>query len=147
MSLIQNKKLYLNYTISEYFEAGIKLTGNEVKAVRNSNAQIDGAKIIIRGAEAFIVGMNISIYQNHDNNNIKKMKNEKKPELDRNRKLLLKKNEILKLAILTEKGFNLQAEKVFDKHGLLKLQIAVCKKKNKADKREVIKKRDLKRDL
>ena len=144
MSLIQNKKLYLNYTVSEYFEAGLKLTGNEVKAIRNSNAQIDGAKIIIRGGEAFIIGLNISTYQNHDKI---KDKNKKDLELNITRKLLLKKKEILKLAILSEKGFNLQAENIFDKHGLLKLQIAVCKKKNKADKREVIKKRDLKRDL
>jgi len=139
MSLIQNKKLHLNYTVSETFEAGIKLLGNEVKSIRSSQAQIDGAKIIIRGGEAFIVGMSISPYQNHDK--VKK----KIIENDRTRKLILNKSEILKLAVLTEKGFNLQAEKVYDKHGIIKLQIAVCKRKNKQDKRETIKKKDLKR--
>ena len=49
----------MNYEIKERFEAGLELFGNEVKAIRNSKAQIDGAKIIIRGGEAFIVGMNV----------------------------------------------------------------------------------------
>jgi len=147
MSIVQNKKLHLNYTVFDSFEAGLKLTGNEVKAVRGSAAEIEGAKIIIRGGEAFLVGIYISPYQNHDklNNENKKTKNQTRS--DKTKKLLLKKNEILKLATLVEKGFHLLVEKIIEKHGLLKLQIAVCKRKNKADKREIIRKRDLKRDF
>ena len=65
MSVVQNKKLHLNYTVFDSFEAGLKLTGNEVKAVRGSAAEIEGAKIIIRGGEAFLVGIYIAPYQNH----------------------------------------------------------------------------------
>src|SRR5574343_1260266 len=105
MSLVENKKLHLNYEIKERFEAGLELVGNEVKAIRNSKAQIDGAKIIIRGGEAFIVGMNISPYQASEK--LEKTKN------DRTRKLLLKKSEILKLATESEKGLQIFPIKIF----------------------------------
>ena len=144
MSLIQNKKLHLNYEIKETLEAGLKLTGNEVKAIRSGQAQIDGAKIIIRGGEAFVVGLQISPYQNQD---ARINKNEIHNQMnDRVVKLLLNKNEIFKLYQLSEKGFQLQAEKIYTLHGLLKLQIAVGKRKKKNDKRETIRQKDFKRD-
>jgi len=157
MSLIQNKKLHLNYEIKETLEAGLKLTGNEVKAIRSGQAQIDGAKIIIRGGEAFVVGLQISSYQNQkkinppsSDNNKNKIKIEESKinnqTSDRIVKLLLNKNEIFKLHQFSEKGFQLQAEKIYTVHGLLKLQIAVGKRKKKADKRETIRQKDFKRD-
>lgn len=138
MSLVENKKLHLNYEIKDKFEAGLELFGNEVKAIRIGKAQIDGAKIIIRGAEAFIVGMNVSPYQ--------QSLKEEKTKNDRTRKLLLKKSEILKLATESEKGFSILPIKIFDNHGLLKLEFALAKRKNKQDKRETIKKKDFERD-
>jgi len=155
MSLIHNKKLHLNYEIKETLEAGLQLTGNEVKAVRSGQAQIDGAKIIIRGGEAFVVGLQISPYQNQ---NIKKIISSPSPNKKNNEnkiinqnsdrivKLLLNKNEIFKLHQFSEKGFQLQVEKIYTLHGLLKLQIAIGKRKKKNDKRETIRQKDFKRD-
>jgi len=138
MSLVENKKLHLNYEIKERFEAGLELFGNEVKAIRIGKAQIDGAKIIIRGGEAFIVGMNVSPFQ--------QSLKEEKSKNDRTRKLLLKKSEILKLSTESEKKLLLLPVKIYDNHGLIKLEIAVCARKNKVDKRETIKLKEFKRE-
>ncbi len=138
MSLVENKKIHLNYHIVDKYISGIQLTGNEVKAVRNSKAEITGAKIIIRDGEAFIVGMNVSPYQQSLNS--EKIKN------DRTRKLLLKKSEILKLATESEKGLSILPIKIFADHGLLKLELGLSKRKNKQDKRETIKKKDFERE-
>ena len=140
MSLVENKKLHLNYEVKDKLEAGIELFGSEVKAIRSSKAQIDGSKVIIRGGEAFIVGMNVSPYQNSKDEEKKKEKN------DRTRRLLLKKSEILKLATESEKGFSFLPIKIYDNHGLLKLEIGICKRKNKADKRETIKLKEFKKE-
>ena len=140
MSLIENKKIHLNYEIKDKLEAGLELFGNEVKAIRSSKVQIDGAKVIIRGGEAFIVGMNVSPYQNSKDEEKKKEKN------DRTRRLLLKKSEILKLATESEKGLSLLPIKIYDHHGLLKLEIGIGKRKNKSDKRETIKLKEFKKE-
>ncbi|MEN9338633.1 MAG: SsrA-binding protein [Candidatus Parcubacteria bacterium] len=140
MSLVENKKIHLNYEVKERFEAGIELIGNEVKSIRSGQAQIDGAKVIIRGGEAFIVGMSVSPFQNHENLKKKNLEN------DRTRKLLLKKSEILRLATESEKGLSLLPVKIYDHHGLLKLEIGICKRKNKADKRETLKLKEFKRE-
>lgn len=138
MSLVENKKLHLNYEVTSKIEAGLELTGNEVKSIRSSQAQIDGAKVIIRGSEAYIVGMNVSPYQNSEK--------EKRAKNDRTRRLLLKKSEILKLATESEKGLPLLPIKIYDNHGLLKLEVGICKRKNKADKRETIKLKEFKKE-
>lgn len=156
MSLVENKKLHLNYEVTQKLEAGIELLGNEVKSIRGSQAQIDGAKVIIRGGEAFIVGMSVSSYQNHLSSPKSSPKGRTSPlslgkglgdrTNDRTRRLLLKKSEILKLATENEKGLSLLPIKIFNDHGLLKLEIGICKRKNKADKRETIKLKEFKRE-
>lgn len=138
MILIENKKIHLDYEIKNKFEAGIELTGNEVKAIRNSKAQITGSKVIVRGGEAYIVGMSVSPYQQSSK--------EEKSKNDRTRKLLLKKSEILKLIAESEKDLSILPIKIFDNHGLLKLEIGLAKRKNKQDKREIIKLKDFKRE-
>lgn len=138
MALIENKKIHLTYEVKDKYEAGLELFGNEVKAIRNGKAQIDGAKIIIRGGEAYIVGMSVSPYQNSEK--------EKKEKDDRTRRLLLKKSEILKLATETEKGYSFLPIKIYDSHGILKLEVGVCRRKNKADKRETIKLKEFKKE-
>lgn len=138
MSLVENKKIHLDFEIKSKFETGIELTGNEVKSIRNSKAQISGAKIIIRGGEAFIVGMSVSPYQASDKEN--------KIQNDRVRKLLLKKSEILKLSTESEKGISILPIKIYDNHGLLKLEIGLAKRKNKSDKRETLKLKEFKRE-
>ena len=134
MAFVENKKLHLNYEVKDKFEAGISLSGNEVKSIRKSKAQIDGTKIIIRGGEAYIVGMNISEYQ--------QSAKEEKRKNDRTRKLLLKKSEILKLATESEKGLSILPIKLYDSHGLIKIEIGLVKRKNKVDKRETLKAKD-----
>ncbi len=156
MSLVENKKLHLNYEVKDKLEAGLELFGNEVKSIRSGQAQIDGAKVIIRGGEAFIVGMNVSQYQNQNHIKTpsplrgaspKKGSKPKNTEInDRTRKLLLKKSEILKLATEPEKGLLLLPSKIYDNHGLLKLEIGICKRKNKVDKRETLKLKEFKRE-
>lgn len=138
MALVENKKIHLTYEVKDKYEAGLELFGNEVKAIRNSKAQIDGAKIIIRGGEAYIVGMSVSPYQNSEK--------EKRDKNDRTRRLLLKKSEILKLATESEKGYSLLPIKIYDSHGILKLEFGVCKRKNKADKRETLKLKEFKKE-
>ena len=70
----------------------------------------------------------------------------KKEKNDRTRRLLLKKSEILKLATENEKGLSLLPIKIFNDHGLLKLEIGICKRKNKADKRETLKLKEFKKE-
>ncbi len=156
MSLVENKKLHLNYEVKDKLEAGIELFGNEVKSIRGSQAQIDGSKVIIRGGEAFIVGMSVSPYQNHLASPKSSPKGRTSPlsigkglgdrTNDRTRRLLLKKSEILKLATENEKGLSLLPIKIFNNHGLLKLEIGICRRKNKADKRETLKLKEFKRE-
>ncbi len=154
MSLVENKKIHLNYEVVQKLEAGIELLGNEVKSIRSSQAQIDGSKVIIRGGEAFIVGMSVSPYQNHTKTPSPlrgaSPKKGSKPKIaetnDRTRRLLLKKSEILRLATENEKGLSLLPIKIFNNHGLLKLEIGICKRKNKADKRETLKLKEFKRE-
>jgi len=86
MTLIDNKKAFFDYEILEKFEAGISLLGFEVKSLKLKRGNISGSRVIIRGEEAFIVGMDVSPYQ---------PKNTPKDyDPARTRKLLLKKNEI-----------------------------------------------------
>ena len=137
MSLVQNKKIHLEYEILKTFEAGLVLTGNEVKAIRNGQAQIAGAKIIVRGAEVYLVGMSINPYQDKDT----KTKN------DRTRKLLLKSAEILRLATEeAKKGIQILPVKIYDHHGMLKIEIALVSRKTKQDKRETLKQKDFNRE-
>ena len=140
MSLVENKKIHLDFEIKDSFLSGMELFGDEVKSLRKSKASMLGAKIIIRNFQAFLIGLAISTYQ------IKKFE-ENKPT-NRTIRLLLKKSELVKLnTIQNEKTFSLIPKKIFDNHGLLKLEFCLCKKKNKHDKREAIRKKDEKRIL
>ena len=86
MTLVEYKKMFLKYAPMEEFAAGIELSGQEVKALRNKLGSLDGARVVIRGGEAFIVGMTIPPYQAA---NMKK-----NYDAERARRLLLAKKEI-----------------------------------------------------
>ncbi len=136
----QNKKAYHDYEILEEYEAGIELKGFEVKSVKLGRASLKGARVVVRGGEAFLIGASIPAYQaanspdNYD------------PE--RARRLLLNKKEINKLiGKEQEKGLTLPALSLYNKGRLVKLKFAVARGKKKRDKREEIRKRDLERDL
>ena len=138
--LIQNKKAYFDYEILEKFEAGMSLRGFEVKSLRNKQGSVLGSRVIIRGGEAFVVGMEIPPYQPANT--------PKEYEPQRTRKLLLKKNEIkYMLGKGEERGLTIVPIRVYNKGRVIKMEIGIAKGKKKYDKRETIKKRESKRKI
>jgi len=135
--LVQNKKAGFNYEFEERFEAGLELFGHEVKSLRNKQGSLDGSYIIVRGGEAFLIGMHIPPYQP---NNIQDY------DPDRNRKLLLTKEEIARISD-TEKGLTIVPTVVYNKGRWIKIEIGIARGKKKFDKRETIKKRDTDREI
>jgi SsrA-binding protein len=135
--LIHNRKASFNYEILERFEAGIELTGPEVKSLRAGQGALDGAFVTVRGAEAFITGMTIPPYQ---------VNNQDAYEPDRPRKLLLTKAEIKRLSEI-EKGLTIVPISVYNKGRWMKLEIASVRGKKQKDKRQTLKKRDTERQI
>ena len=137
--VFQNKKASFNYFLSDFLEAGLSLTGTEIKSIKAHKVSLNDSYITFKNGEAFIINMNISEYEkgnifNHD------------PL--RTRKLLLHKNEILKFEQKTIKdGYTVVPTKLYLKKGRAKLEIALGKGKKLYDKRETIKARDDKRDM
>ena len=140
MKLVDSKKLHLTHTISKSYEAGLELFGFEVKALRNKQGSLEGAKVLIRGGEAFLVGVYIPPYQAANT--------PKSYDPYRTRKLLLKKSEVLELYNLEQsKTLTLHPNSLYSTHNLIKCEVAVCKKKDTKDKREDIKKNIARREL
>lgn len=137
---INNRKAGFNFDILEKFEAGISLLGTEVKSVRKGQGKLDGAYVVIRGEEAFLVGASIPAFQ------VPNAPEDYEPE--RPRKLLLSKKELAKLDNGSEKqGLTIVPIRLYNNGRLLKLEVALAKGKKQFDKRETIKKRDVERDL
>ncbi len=136
---ITNRKAFYDYEILDRFEAGINLYGQEVKAVRLGQADITGSFVRIIGSEAYLVNAKIFPYQNARTEDYDER---------RTRKLLLHKSEIIALKSKTD-GSNLSLVPVslYFKHGFVKLEVALGKGKKKYEKREAIKKRDIKRHI
>ena len=140
MSLIEYKKAKLRYAVLETFQAGLELSGAEVKALRNKQGKLDGSRVVIRGGEAYIVGMSIPPYQQ---GNTPAGYN---PE--RNRRLLLKKGEIEELLAGEErKGLTVVPLEVYNAGRYIKARVAIVRGKNKSDKREDLKLKDAKREM
>lgn len=140
MALIEYKKAGLKYSVLETFTAGLELTGAEVKAVRAKHGKLDGSRVIIRGGEAFIVGMSIPPYQ------VANTPAGYDPE--RTRKLLLTKKEIIQMQTEeAKKGLTIVPLEVYNSGRFLKARIAIVRGKNKSDKREDLKLKDAKRDM
>ena len=137
---INNRKVHFNYNIEETFEAGIELFGHEVKSIKNGQGNINSAFCIVRGGEAYIIGMHIPPYQP---NNV-----DPAYDSDRTRRLLLSKKEIKKLADKDDtKGLTLVPLSLYSKGRYIKVSLAVARGKKVFDKRETIKKRDLDREM
>ncbi len=136
----ENRKVYFNYEILEKYEAGIELLGLEVKSVRSGKMSLEGAFVIVRGGECFLINANTPPYQ--PNNTPK--------EYDplRNKKLLLTKKEIRVLADSgNNKSLTIVPISVYNKGRKIKISIALAKGKKKFDKRETIKKRETDREV
>ncbi|HOX78779.1 MAG TPA: SsrA-binding protein SmpB [Bacteroidales bacterium] len=137
---IKNKKAYFEYFLLEEFEAGIVLTGTEIKSIREGKASFVDSFCAFENGELFVKNLHISEYTlgthyNHD------------PKRDR--KLLLNRRELKKLEIKTrEKGLTIIPFLLFvNEKGLAKLKIALAKGKHSYDKRETLKNKDIKREI
>jgi len=134
-----NRRARFDYEILESYEAGMVLTGSEVKSLRERNVNLRDSYCIIKNGEVFILNMHISQYPpatifNH--------------EPTRTRKLLLKKAEIKRLIGKTkEKGLVLIPLRIYFKNHYAKIEIALAKPKKKYEKKELIKERDIRREL
>lgn len=136
----ENKKAYFNYKILETFEAGISLIGQEVKSLKTKGINLAGSYIVVKDEEVFWIGAKIPPYQP------KNAPADYNPE--RSRKLLLKKSEIKYLiGKAKEKGLTLLPLKLYHKRGKIKLEFGIAKGLKKVDKRELIKKRETKREI
>ncbi len=140
MSLIEHKKARLDYELLEEFEAGLELLGHEVKSLRNKHGKLEGAHVIVRGNEAYIVGMQVPAFQPANT--------DKEYDPERTRKLLLTKKEIRLLGEAeSQKGLTIVPISVYNKGRNLKMKFAIARGKKKFDKRADLKKRDVERDI
>lgn len=136
---INNRKAKYDYEIFETVEAGIALTGTEIKSIRAGKANLKDCYAVIKKGEAFVINMHISPYEkgnifNHDET--------------RTRKLLLHKKEILKFGDkIRLDGYTLVPLKLYFSNGKAKILLGLAKGKKNYDKREAIKKRDMERDM
>lgn len=139
MTLVEYKKALLRFTPVESFSAGLELVGQEVKSLRNKLGSLDGARVVVRGGEAFIVGMTVPPYQP---TNAPKSYDPERP-----RRLLLTKKEIATLAAEeSKKGLTIIPLSVYSSGKFVKARIAIVRGKGKADRREDLKKRDAERE-
>ncbi len=136
---ILNRKARYDYEIEDTYEAGIVLTGTEIKSIRMGKVNIKDSYAIIRNNEIYLLNTHISLYEegnrfNHDE--------------DRTRKLLLHKKEILKLKDKLEiEGYTLVPLKIYFVKNKAKVLIGVAKGKKNYNKKETIKERDIQREM
>ena len=130
-----NRKAKFDYSILETFEAGLVLTGSEVKSLRNGNCQLKDSYVVFKKSAPYVQNTHIGLYQpaashNHD------------PE--RRRKLLLHSYELKKLlGQLHQKGLSCIPLKVYFKRGKAKMELALVKGKKRGDKREAVKRKEM----
>ena len=137
---IDNRKAHFNYQVEETFEAGIELSGFEVKSIKKGQGNLASAFCIVRGGEVFIAGMHIPPYQPNNT--------DPGYDPDRIRRILLNKKEIKKLADADgTKGLTLRPISLYSKGRRIKVSVAIAKGKKTFDKRETIKKRDADREI
>jgi SsrA-binding protein len=137
--IAENRKARHDYHLVERHEAGVELTGTEVKSLRRGQANLQRAYAELRGGEVWLVGAHIAPYEqgthaNHDP--------------DRDRRLLLHRREIDSLGgKVRERGFTLVPTRLYWKNGRAKVEIALARGKEAHDKRRAIARRDAQRDI
>jgi SsrA-binding protein len=137
--ICNNKKAYHDYFIEEKYEAGMVLTGTEVKSLRMGKANLNDAFAMVKNGEVFLHNLHISPYDfGHRDNH----------DPDRMRKLLLHKKEIVRLfSKVREQGYSFIPLRLYFKDGLVKVELGLAKGKKLYDKREDMKQKDMKRDV
>lgn len=137
--IVQNRRANYDYFLSDFLETGITLTGTEVKSLRAGGGSLSDSYVVSRNQELFLLNMNIAPYKQGTLFNHEPL---------RTRKLLAHKQEIIKISkAIQEKGLTIIPVKIYIKHGLIKVLIAVAKGKQHFDKREAIKKKDTERKM
>ena len=137
--IAKNPNAYHNYNITDKIETGIVLFGTEIKSIRQGKVNLKDSYAIIRHGEVYIVGMNISPYENGNIFN----KDPLRP-----RKLLMHKREINRLlGLIKQQGYTLVPLSLYFKDSLVKMKVGLCKGKKLYDKRADSAKRDAKRDI
>ena len=133
-----NKSASFEYFIEEKYEAGIVLEGNEIKSLREGNVNMNDSFCFVRGNDVCVKNMHIAFYDKSDGFTSK--------DTRRDRKLLLHKSEIAKIAgKINRQGYTLVPLKLYFKDALIKMEIALCRGKHTYDKKQAIAARDLKR--
>ena len=136
--LIENKKARLEFFILESFEAGLKLTGSEVKMLRAKRGSLVGAHIRVLNNEAILLNAQIMAYP---------FARQEDYDPKQTRKLLLHKREILKIQEAQEtKGLAIIPLAIILKHNFMKLQLAIARGKKQYERREELRRRDLQRE-
>lgn len=138
--ITQNKKAFFDYEIFERIEAGIVLTGDEVKSIRAGHISLLGSFAHIKDGELFLVNASITPYA--------KAYQKKDEEAARTRKLLVHKRELTRIVgDISRKGVTVIPLKVYlNEKGLIKIELGVCKHKKMAEKKQALKERDIKRE-
>ena len=137
--LATNRKALRDYQVLESFEVGIMLAGTEIKSMRNRRVSLDDSFARIDGREVFLYNMHVSPYEQGGRFNV---------EPKRQRKLLLHRQQIDRLeGLLTKRGMTLIPLRLYLKHGLAKVELAVCKGKRQYEKRDVLRKRESDEEL
>lgn len=139
MDLANNKRALHDFKILESFEAGLVLTGAEVKSVKAGQVSLKGSYVSVKGNEVYLINANISKYKAASIQGYDPM---------RRRKLLLRKPEIRRMGgILSQSGLTILPISLYTKGQLVKISIGVATKKNKFDKRQTMKKREAEREI
>jgi SsrA-binding protein len=137
---LSHKKAHFDYEVLQTYEAGLVLQGHEVKSLRNKRGKLEGGHVIVRGNEAFLVGVSVSAFQ--------PLNTPKSYDPERVRKILLSKKQILELEQKTETaGLTAIPLRLYNHGRNIKLEIGVVRGKKKQDKRQSIQARDVKRDI
>ena len=139
-TIAKNRRAFHEYEILERFEAGIELSGTEVRSLRENNCQLTDCFVLIRGGEAWLHNVHIAPYRNGNISNV---------DPDRKRKLLLHKKEIRLIEQkVRERGMAVvPTQMYFKENSLVKVEIAVARGKKIHDKRQSIAERDQQRDI
>jgi len=137
--LAKNKKAFFDYQVLDTIEAGIVLTGDEVKSAKAGHMSLMGSFATIHDGELYLINAHISPYEKAF---------QKNEDERRSRKLLLHRREIDRLiGDISRKGTTIVPLKVYTtKKGLIKVDLGLCKSKKKADKKQTLKERDIKRE-
>ncbi len=135
-----NKSASFEYFIEERYEAGIQLTGDEVKSLRLGNVNMNDSFCFLREGEVCVKNMHIAVYDKSDGFSTR--------DTRRDRKLLLHKAELGKIAgKINRQGYTLVPLKLYFKDALVKVEIALAKGKHAYDKKQTIAERDIKRSM